>query len=398
MNSEIRVRDPAWLTNHIFGTLQFYYPRCIDYRNGGYFQCYLDDGTICNNQTKHLVGTSRFIYVFSVGAMLRGDSWCLQAAEHGLSYLQNYHLDINNGGYFWKLNDNQVSVSKKYAYGHAFALLAASKAYQAGIPCASHLIDYIYNILDQYFWEPDHGLYLNEMNSDWSIINPYRGQNPNMHLCEAMISAYEATGNHKYLERAYILAYNVTLNLAQQSEGLIWEHYDPNWVIDWNYIETNKEMQQFRPQGFIPGHSIEWSKLLLLLERYKSESWMIERAVELYNSALKPGLDTEYGGIYYSIDREGKVLESDKYYWVMAEAIGASALLGTRLKAFTYWRNYDALFNYAWNYFIDKKRGGWYEKVNRFNQKVGNKKSPVTKTDYHPIANCYETIRALTNL
>jgi len=389
-------RNPEWVSNHIFQNLHFYYPRCINQRMGGYYHCFLDDGTICNYQTQHLVGTSRFIYVFSIGATLSGAPWCVHAAEQGLAKLQNDYLDREKGGYFWKLKDNEVSVKKKYAYGHAFVLLGASKAYQAGIQWAIDLIDNTYNILEQHFWEEDHGLYVDEISSDWSAVSPYRGQNANMHICEAMIAAYEATYNLKYLEKAYTVAYAVTVKLASQSGGQIWEHYDSNWNIDWNYIETNEDMKQFRPLGFIPGHSIEWSKLLIMLERYQSEPWMIQRALELYNIALKNSWDAKYGGIFYSFSTEGDVLDSNKYYWVIAEAIGASAVIGTRLKDETYLLNYDVIFRYAWTYFIDKIYGGWYQKLNRKNQKLSNVKSPITKTDYHPVANCFETIRSFT--
>ncbi len=387
-------RRPDWLTKHIFDNLHFYYPRCINQQDGGYFHCFLDDGTICDHHTKHIVGTSRFIIIFSIGARLSGAPWCVDAAKQGLISLQNHFRDQEHGGYFWKLKDHKVSVSKKYAYGHAFALLAAARAFAAGIQHAGIIMDDIYNLLERHFWEEEHGLYADEISADWAAVSPYRGQNANMHLCEAMIAAYEATHNKKYLERAHRLAYSVTVKLASQSGGLIWEHYHTNWKINWTFVETNEDLKQFRPQGFIPGHSIEWSKLLLMLARHQSEPWMLERAIELYNKALKISWDAKYGGIFYSLSPEGDVRNSSKYYWVMAEAIGASALMGITLKDEQYLRNYDGFFAYSWSYLFDKTYGGWFEKLNRQNQKLSNVKSPVTKTDYHPITNCYEAIRS----
>jgi mannose/cellobiose epimerase-like protein (N-acyl-D-glucosamine 2-epimerase family) len=385
--------NPNWLRKHIFDILHFYYPRCIDYTNGGYFNCFLDDGTICDYQIKHLIGTCRFIYNFSIGSMLSGSSWCFDAAVHGLKFLKEHHLDKVNGGYFWILKGQKVTNSTKFAYGHAFVLLAVSTAYRAGIPWAATLIEYLYNILELHFWEPEYELYKDEINSDWSIISPYRGQNANMHLCEAMMAAYEATLDRKYLKRAYQLAKSVTLKLASQSGGMIWEHYYPNWEINWNYKESGNE---FRPIGFIPGHSIEWSKLLLLLENSHPKAWMLPRAKELYHEALERGRDSEYDGLYYSLSPEGKVTDTDKYYWVIAETIGASALMAMRTAEQQYWYNYQSIFTYAWTYFVDKRYGGWYQLLNRQNQKYNNIKSPPPKTDYHPITNCYEAIRGFS--
>lgn len=284
--------NPEWLKSHIFHILNFYYPKCLDYKNGGYYNCFLDDGTICDYETKHLVGTARFIYIFSIGAILDSEpSGWLNAAEHGLRFLQEFHLDKQYGGYYWMLKGQKVTNSTKFAYGHAFVLLAVSKAYQAGISWAGKLIDYVYEVLEQHFWEPEYELYADEISADWTKVSSYRGQNANMHMCEAMIAAYEATLDHKYLKRACQLARSVTLKLASQSGGMIWEHYNSNWEIDWNYRETNETAKEFRPEGFIPGHSIEWSKLLLMLHRHCSKAWMVQKSEYLYHAALKKGVD-----------------------------------------------------------------------------------------------------------
>ena len=41
-----------------------------------------------------------------------------------------------------------------------------------------------------------------EFARDWSEISQYRGQNSNMHLTEALMAAYEATGDKSYLGKA----------------------------------------------------------------------------------------------------------------------------------------------------------------------------------------------------
>ena len=84
------------------------------------------------------------------------------------------------------------------------------------------------------------------------MVDQYRGQNANMHACEAALWAFEATGNQTpYLERAKTLADSVSrklsgLTIPQKGNlyqddlfspkvaGLIWEHYDKEWQIDPN--------------------------------------------------------------------------------------------------------------------------------------------------------------------
>lgn len=387
--------SPDWLKAHIFQTIGFYYPQCMDEENGGYFHCFMDDGAICDTLNKPLVGIARFIHNFSIGTLLGGPPEWKQAAEHGLRFLDRYFRDSVNGGYYWHLKGRSADDPGKNAYGHAFVLLAVSTAVKAGIAGIRPWIEDIYYVLENGFWDGVHGLYIEERSADWQNVSPYRGQNPNMHLCEAMIAAFEATGCPKYLERARSLAYTVTVRLASQTGGMIWEQYDQNWAPDWAYHEEYAG-NEFRLYGFIPGHSIEWSKLLIKLSVYCSESWIIQRAYNLYHGGLAAAEDSAYGGLLFSILPNGRIVDADKRYWVMAEAIGASALLASVSGHLFYLQKYQSLFTYCDHYFIDHKYGGWYNLLNRENQRTSPIKSPPPKADYHPIANCYEALRVFS--
>ncbi|PWA06054.1 N-acylglucosamine 2-epimerase [Pueribacillus theae] len=386
--------SPHFLKQHILDTVNFYAPRCIDNVNGGYINCFLDDGTICDFETRQLVGQARFVYVFSVAWMLSHSEEYRRKAEHGISFLWYHQRDHTHGGYYWKLKGQAVTESTKKAYGHAFVLLAAATAAKAGISSAVPMIADTFDVLERYFWREEDGLYLDEMSFDWSKISPYRGQNANMHLCEAMMAAYEATGNKLYLERAKRIAESVMFRLLSQSGSLIWEHYYEDWTINWTYNYGNTK-SELRPYGFIFGHSIEWSKLLLRLEQLDPSGWRVPRAKSLFQNALCLGLNREYGGICFSMAPNGIIIDFNKYYWVMAEALGASALWAVFNRSEPHL--YNDLFAYIWTYFVDQERGGWYQLLNNTNHRYSNIKSPPPKTDYHPITNCLTALTCFSN-
>ncbi|MEK5478128.1 AGE family epimerase/isomerase [Paenibacillus sp. FSL R5-0407] len=56
------------------------------------------------------------------------------------------------------------------------------------------------------------------------------------------------------------MAQSVMFKLLPQSGELIWEHYNADWEIDWNY-NKGKTKDETRPYGYIFGHSIEWCKV-----------------------------------------------------------------------------------------------------------------------------------------
>ena len=99
------------------------------------------------------------------------------------------------------------------------------RALKAGIDEAKGWMDETWDLLEQRYWEADAGLYRDEADADWNF-SPYRGQNANMHMCEAMLAAYQATRETRYLDRALTLADHMTRRQAAKADGLVWEHYD----------------------------------------------------------------------------------------------------------------------------------------------------------------------------
>ncbi len=69
-----------------------------------------------------------------------------------------------------------------------------------------------------------------------------------MHLCEALLAAFDATGEARYLDRAETLADNICIRQAALADGLIWEHYRADWSVDWDYNKRRQD-QHLSPLG-----------------------------------------------------------------------------------------------------------------------------------------------------
>jgi mannose/cellobiose epimerase-like protein (N-acyl-D-glucosamine 2-epimerase family) len=254
-------------------------------------------------------------------------------------------------------------------------------------------VEETWELLEARFWEPGAGLYRDEADADW-VFTPYRGQNANMHLCEAMIAAFEATGEARYRDRAYLLADHMTRRQAAATGGLVWEHYDMHWQPDWDYNRDNPK-HLFRPWGFQAGHQTEWAKLLLMLSRHLGRDWLVPTACGLFERALERAWDDEYGGICYGFAPDGTVCDGDKYFWVQAETLAAAAVFAERTGDAAWWDWYERIWRYAWMHFVDHEYGAWYRILDRENRKYDDEKSPAGKTDYHTMGACYETLRVL---
>ena len=385
-------RATDFLAQHIQTTMNFYHPRAIDPK-GGFFHYFRDDGSVYDAHTRHLVSSTRFIFNYSEAARYFGNAEYLAAARHGLDYLRSAHLNPQNGGYTWLIKDGQAVDQTNHCYGLAFVLLAYASAVKAGITEAEAYVHETFALMEQHFWLPEHGLYADEASADWKIVSPYRGQNANMHSCEALIAAFEATGHKPYLDRAMLLAHNICVRQTQTTQGQIWEHYDPAWRPDWNYNQHDPQ-NLFRPWGYQPGHFTEWAKLLLILDRYQPKPWLLVTAKQLFDQALEKAWDHEYGGVCYGFSPSGDVCDADKYFWVQAESIAAAALLAQATGEQRYWDWYDTLWAYVWTHFVDHEYGAWYRILKPENSPYDKLKSPAGKTDYHTMGACYEVINS----
>jgi mannose/cellobiose epimerase-like protein (N-acyl-D-glucosamine 2-epimerase family) len=391
-------RSRRFLLDHIQHTMAFYHPRAIDPR-GGFYHFFKDDGTVYDPHTRHLVSSTRFVFNYAMAYRQFGEPEYRQAVQHGVDYLRRVHRDTKTGGYAWLLGKDRVLDATNHCYGLAFVLLAYAHALRAGVDSAREYLAETFELMERRFWSASAQLYADEASPDWSQLSPYRGQNANMHSCEALLAAFEATDDQRYLDRATVLARNITVRQAALAHGLVWEHYHEDWSVDWDYNRDDKS-NIFRPWGYQPGHLTEWAKLLLILDRHRAylsgaSEWLLPRAIELFDAALERAWDGEHGGIVYGFAPDGSVCDGDKYFWVQAESLAAAALLADRTGQGKYWSWYDRIWEYGWRYFVDHDHGAWYRILTRDNRKYSDEKSPAGKTDYHTMGACYEVLNVV---
>lgn len=304
--------------------------------------------------------TTRMVHCFAIAHLL-GRPGADTLVDHGMDFLWNGHRDAEHGGYFWGVGYEGPTNDTKQAYGHAFVLLAASSAKVAGHPDADRLLTDISTVLSERFWEDAHGAVAEEFTRDWQPYDSYRGQNSNMHLTEALMAAFEATGDSTYLGMAEGIA---DLIIRRHSAAAGWrlpEHFTTDWQVDRDYSGD----PMFRPYGTTPGHSLEWARLLLQLWELGSRKrdWLPGAAKSLFAQATSDGWDAEKGGFYYTLEWDGSARIRDRYWWPCCEAIGAAAFLNAIDGAPEYEEWYRRIWSFCATRFIDRRNGGWHAQL-----------------------------------
>ena len=347
----------AWLTGqarHLFETF-----RTALNPDGGFAELG-DDGRPLVGEAGTLRGlhaTTRLVYCYALGHLL-GHPGSSRMVDHGMAYLWSHHRDAKDGGYFWRVGATGPDDASKQAYGHAFVLLAAAAAKSVGHPDADRLLADVTQVLLTRFWEPQHGASSEEYAADWSALGaPYRGQNSNMHLTEALMAAFEATGETRYLAMAESIADLLIRRVTAGNDWRLPEHFSDLWIHDKDY----RGSEMFRPAGTTPGHWLEWSRLLvqLWIAGERRHDWMPGAADTMFRKACEEGWDPVHGGFYYTLDWTGQPLVRDKIWWPLCEGIGAAVFLGDLSDRPFYEGWYRKFWDYLESHTIEAGTGRW---------------------------------------
>jgi sulfoquinovose isomerase len=315
---------------------------------------------------RDLYATARIVHCFAIAHLL-GRPGARRIADHGMDALLNCFRDAEHGGWVASVTPaGHIADDTKSGYGHAFVLLAAASALQAGLEGAEQLFREVNDYIDASLWVESEGAILDSLTREGAVIEPgYRGQNPNMHLTEAYLAAFEATGAHRFIDRAERISELIVLRNGRVFEWRIPEHFNQDWVADPDF-NVNRPQDPFRPYGSLVGHWFEWARLLLQLSTLQGgdSGWFRDAARKLFEAGVHDGWDVEHGGLAYSVDVDGAVVNADRMHWAMAEAIGATVYLARLTDVdddYEHW--YRTFWDFIAVHVIDRSGGSWWHQL-----------------------------------
>lgn len=333
-----------------------------------------DDGTPWKDRPRETWITCRMAHVYSIGSFFghAGSEALVDAALEGL--LGELH-DKENGGWYAGLTANDEVLPNKQCYAHAFVILAGTSALLADRPRAKELLDKALAVYDEKFWNDKEGLSCDTWDTEFEVLDTYRGINANMHTVEAFLAVADVLQNETYRERAGRIIDRV-VGWARDNNWRIPEHFTDDWVPD---LECNKEKpdDQFKPYGATPGHGLEWARLITqwAISTYQEDirtNEYVTIAENLYNTAVADAWNSDGNpGIVYTTDWEGKPIVHDRMHWTLAEAINSAAVLYRVTKKQKYADDYAMFMEYLDDKVLDHVNGSWFHQLDLNNQVIG---------------------------
>ncbi|MGL5851123.1 MAG: AGE family epimerase/isomerase, partial [Phycicoccus sp.] len=244
-------------------------------RDEGGFHWLDADGSPLPGRRPMLFLTARMAHTSALGVR-HGIPGSGELLDHAMASLLGLHADLVHGGW---LTEPGV-LTRKSAYDHVHVGLAAATAMAAQHPSAATLFDQVAEVVDARFWDADAQMVRESFADDWGDLEQYGGANANMHGVEAFLAMGRVSDDAEWHRRALAVAERLVHGFAREHDWLLPEHYTTDWRPQLDYNRDQPE-HPFRPYGATLGHSLEWARFLLELDRsplVESPPWLVEAA------------------------------------------------------------------------------------------------------------------------
>ncbi len=268
---------------------------------GGFVERLPPDGCADRLAPRRVLVQARQIHCFAKAAHMGwhpdGRAIALKGLEHLLAKAK---APDGRPGYVHSLTPEGAALDpRRDTYDHAFVLLALATVYALDRDAQVRAeIDALLSFMDAQLRSPHGGLL------EGLPPSAPRRQNPQMHMFEAMIAAFDATHETVFQNRAGDFFALFLANLYDRQRRLVGEYFEE----DWSRIE---------PVSVEPGHQAEWVWLLKEFERITRCPTSRPRG-ELLETALRYR-DEITGCVVDEGDTEGNIRRHTRRLWPQAE-------------------------------------------------------------------------------
>jgi mannose-6-phosphate isomerase len=386
-------RLEPWLRETL---LPFWAAAGFDAPHGAFVEKFEPSGAPTREDYTRVRVQARQIYVFSHAAVAGFSDLGLARAQSAFAFLEDHAWDGGNGGWFHRLRrGGPVLDSRKDSYDHAFLLLAMAWLYRAGgdarvLRRAKETWTFLEDRLGVFRDGRFDGYSEWQLPAGTAIPLPRR-QNPHMHLLEALLALYEASGEPAWLEGAGRIFDLFEQYFFDASSGQLIEFFD----ADWQEVPSPDSPGGRRLRE--PGHHFEWAWLLHRYADLSGNPAAVAAMRGLFDWAWAHGIDRSGAApfvVFEELDPEGRVLAGGtKRLWPQTEAVKACLAVYERFGEQAALTGARQLLDALFTTFADLESPRWREQVDRDGKLI--RESLPASSLYHLFLAVAEAIRVL---
>ena len=318
-----------------------------DHTSGGFVDRLDPDGRADIAAPRRVFVQARQIYCYAKAAQMGwypdGHAIALKGLEHLLAKAK---APDGRPGFVHKLKpDGSVLDPLRDSYDHAFVLLALASVHALDRDAQIRAeIDALCHFVDTQLRSPHGGVH------EGLPVSLPRRQNPQMHLFESMIAAFDATHDLVFQTRAGDFFALFLANLYDKQRQVLGEYFE-------------EDFSKIEPVSVEPGHQAEWAWLLKGFERITGCPTGRYRG-ELLASALRYR-DEATGCLVDEGDAAGNIRRHTRRLWPQTEIAKAWIAQAEAGEAGAADEARAALARLERHYLSHPVTGGWYDQFDR---------------------------------
>jgi N-acylglucosamine 2-epimerase len=335
--------------------IPFWQRNSLDRECGGYFTCLERDGRVYDPD-KFVWLQGRQVWTFSMlyNRVEARPDW-LEAARLGADFLRQHGQAQDGNWYFALTRAGNPLVQPYNIFSDCFAAMAFGQyALAAQDEPSARLAQATYRQILRRQGNPK-GNY----NKLFPGTRPMKNFALPMILCNLTLELEHLLDAEEIEATIHACVNAVMGEFIDPQGGLVVENIAP----DGGLVDSHEG------RLLNPGHAIEAMWFIMDLAQRRGDRALIDRAVDLTLRTVEHGWDTQYGGIFYFLDRLNKPpqqLEWDqKLWWVHVETLVALALGFELTGRQDCWDWYERVHAYTWGHFPDPEYGEWFGYLNR---------------------------------
>lgn len=374
--------------------LPYWSTKTLDETHGGFIGRIDGENRVIPGAQKSAILNARILWTYSAAFRVLNRPELKDIADRAQRYVIDHFWDAKHGGLYWMLDHRgEVFSSKKHAYAQAFGIYGFSEHYRAtGNPESLTKAIEIFHLLETHsFSEATQGYY-EAFDMEWKPLEDVRlgssdayekrSTNTHLHLLEAYTNLYRVWPDEK-LRTQLTLLLELFLGPIYDSKN---HHFIAFFGEDWSP----------RSDVYSYGHDIETTWLMHDAAETIADPELLFRTRHVVRDVsafvLREGLDTEFGGLY-NFGKNGVVFDTDKHWWVQAEAIIGFMNMYQISGESEYLSVANDIWDYTREYILDHEHGEWFFRVTRNGQPYAHEdKIGPWKCPYHTVRACLEVI------
>lgn len=368
-----------------------------DTENGGFY-CYADfDGNVDQGYDKSVLLHSRILWTFSHAYRVLGEAKYLEAARHCFNYMLDHAVDEIHGGVFWMLDKNgNVTDSQKHVYNQGFAIYAFSEYYLASADNDALMhAKQLFTLIESHAYDAEFGGYLEAFDCEWKAIPNHlvcdtsegvlaeKSMNTHLHILEAYTTLHQAWPDEEVQQQLHSLT-ELMIDVVVDST----RHFGLFFTRDWQCVSNDISY----------GHDIEGTWLLDSAAGELTDRTLANQVFSLTSDmalvTLNEGLERD-GAVFNEL-RDGYLLDSERIWWVQAEAMVGFFNAYQKTPQEDLFKAAQDCWNIVLHQLKDNERGEWYWKVDRKGSPcISKPKIEPWKCPYHNGRACLEVFQRI---